>query len=373
MSAIHRNVAYKPLLHIDMLLMLSLCALATVGLFVLYSASGENSSLVWRQSIRLGLGFFVMIVIAQFNVQQIQRIAPWLYLFGVILLILVALMGTVGKGAQRWLNLGFFRFQPSELVKLTVPMMLAYYFAEKPLPPSYRHLGVALLLLLIPVMLIAKQPDLGTSLLVAAAGFFVILLGGLQTWLIMGGFSLAVIFGLLIAYTPILGYLLHPYQLRRITTFINPEADPLGAGYHIIQSKIAIGSGGITGKGWLNSTQSRYEFLPERTTDFIFSVFGEEFGLIGFSLLILLYLLILTRGLYISLQAQGMFARLLAGSINLTFFVYIFVNIGMVTGLLPVVGVPLPLISYGGTSIVTLLAGFGLLMAIHSHKRLLSG
>ncbi len=363
----------KPFLHVDVLLLLMLLVLSAVSLVILYSASNGNLGLVWRQAVRIMLGFGMMVFIAQFSSQQIERVVPWLYLLGVFLLVMVAVMGTIGKGAQRWLDLGFIRFQPSELVKLTVPMMVAWYLADKPLPPRYKDLFIALLLLMIPAALVVKQPDLGTSLLIASAGGFVILLAGLQTWLIMSGLGLAAGFGLLIAYTPILEYLLHPYQLRRVETFIDPEKDPLGAGYHIIQSKIAIGSGGLFGKGLENSTQSRFEFLPERTTDFIFAVFGEAFGLLGFIALILLYLAIITRGLYIAIQAQGMFARLLAGSITLTFFVYIFVNIGMVTGLLPVVGVPLPLISYGGTSIVTLFAGFGLLMSVHTHKRLLSG
>lgn len=363
----------KPFLHVDFLLFLMLLILSAMSLVVLYSASNGDFAVVWRQAMRLCMGFTVMVIIAQFSAQKIARVVPFLYSLGVFLLVMVAVMGTIGKGAQRWLDLGFIRFQPSELVKLTAPMMIAWYLADKPLPPNYKHLSIAFILLLIPAALVVKQPDLGTSLLIASAGGFVILLAGLQAWLILSAVGLGLGMVILMIYTPILEYLLHPYQLRRIETFLDPEKDPLGAGYHIIQSKIAIGSGGLFGKGLENSTQSRYEFLPERTTDFIFAVFGEAFGLLGFMVLIILYLTILTRGLYISIQAQGMFARLLAGSVTLTFFVYIFVNIGMVTGLLPVVGVPLPLISYGGTSIVTLFAGFGLLMSVHTHKRLLSG
>ncbi|MGD8812553.1 MAG: rod shape-determining protein RodA, partial [Thioalkalispiraceae bacterium] len=275
--------------------------------------------------------------------------------------------GEVGKGAQRWLSLGFFRFQPSEIMKIAVPIMIAWYLADAVLPPRRLQLLTALTILVIPTLLVAKQPDLGTALLIASSGIFVLLLAGLQWKLIFG--SLLV----LVASTPLAwNYLLHDYQRQRVLTFLNPENDPLGAGYHIIQSTIAIGSGGLYGKGWLNGTQSHLDFLPERSTDFIFAVFGEEFGFLGILLLLVIYGVIIVRGLIIANQAQDTFTRLLAGSLVLTFFVYIFVNIGMVSGILPVVGVPLPLISYGGTSMVTLLSGFGILMSIQTHRRLIA-
>jgi len=270
------------------------------------------------------------------------------------------------NGSQRWINLGLFRFQPSEMMKLAVPLMVAWYLSDKTLPPNYQTIAIAIVLTLVPALLIADQPDLGTALLITAAGMFVLLLSGIHWYLIVGSIMLAVISA------PVFWYILHDYQQQRILTLLNPEADPLGTGYHIIQSKIAIGSGGIYGKGWLNGTQSHLEFLPECSTDFIFAVYGEEFGLVGSIFLLGIYLFILTRGVYIAVEAQDTFARLIAGSLIFTFFVYIFVNMGMVIGLLPVVGLPLPLISYGGTSSVTLMAGFGLLMAVHTHRRFLN-
>jgi rod shape determining protein RodA len=272
----------------------------------------------------------------------------------------------VGKGAQRWLDLGFIRFQPSEMMKLSLPLMVAWYLSEARLPPSPLRLLASAAFIIVPVVLIARQPDLGTSLLIASAGFFVLFLAGLQ-WKL-----LALLGGLTTAGLPVLWHFMRDYQRQRVISFLNPEQDPLGAGYHIIQSKIAIGSGGLFGKGWLNGTQSHLEFLPERSTDFIFAVLGEEFGLIGILVLLLLYAFIVVRGIYIATQAQDTFTRLLAGSLSLTFVVYIIVNTGMVTGLLPVVGLPLPLISYGGTSMVTLMIGFGMLMSIHTHRKLLA-
>ena len=283
-----------------------------------------------------------------------------------MLLILVLAAGDVGKGAQRWLDLYVIKFQPSEMMKLITPMMLAWYLSEKPLPPTVKPLLISAILVIMPTVLIASQPDLGTSILVAAAGFFVVFLAGLR-WRVLLGVFLA---GL--AFIPVLWRLMHDYQKQRVLTLLNPESDPLGSGYHIIQSKIAIGSGGIYGKGWLNGTQSQLDFLPERHTDFIFAVFAEEFGMMGAIVLLALYVFIILRGLYIASKAQDSFGRLLAGSLSLTFFVYLFVNVGMVTGVLPVVGVPLPLVSYGGTSMVTLMAGFGMLMSINSNRRLLS-
>ncbi|WP_425511137.1 rod shape-determining protein RodA [sulfur-oxidizing endosymbiont of Gigantopelta aegis] len=354
-------------LHIDLTLLMSLIALIVLGQIILYSASGESIATMQRQGIRLGIAFVVMLAIAQVSPDTMRRWSPILFIIGAIMLIAVLLVGTKALGAQRWLNLGFFRFQPSEMMKLAVPMMLAWYLSSGHIPPRNRHLLVALVLLLLPVLLIAKQPDLGTSLLVSSAGLFVIFMAGVS-WRLIAGFIFVGI-----AFTvPMWLFLMHDYQRQRVLTMLNPESDPLGSGYHIIQSKIAIGSGGSFGKGWLNGTQSHLEFLPERHTDFIFSVFAEEFGFSGVLLLLSLYLFIIFRGVYITTQAHGTFARLLGASIVLTFLIYVFVNIGMVSGILPVVGVPLPLVSYGGTSIVTLMAGFGILMSIHTHRKLLA-
>lgn len=354
-------------MHIDITLLLSLIVLIVLGQIILYSASGENMALMQRQGIRLGVAIVIMFVIAQMSPDTMRRWSPLLFLIGTVMLIAVLLVGTKVLGAQRWLNLGLFRFQPSEMMKLAVPMMLAWFLAQGKIPPSNRRMIAALIILLIPVLLIAKQPDLGTSLLVTSSGLFVIFMAGVS-WRLIFGFILAGI-----AFTiPMWMFLMRDYQRQRVLTMLNPESDPLGSGYHIIQSKIAIGSGGTFGKGWLNGTQSHLEFLPERHTDFIFSVFAEEFGFSGVLILLAVYLVIIFRGIYITSQAHGTFARLLGASIVLTFLVYIFVNIGMVSGILPVVGVPLPLVSYGGTSIVTLMAGFGILMSIHTHRKLLA-
>ena len=352
-------------IHLDLPLLTGLLLLCGFGLVVLYSASGEDLGQVQRQLFRLGLAFGVMLVAAQINPMTLKRWSPWLYLIGVLMLLGVLVFGEVGKGAQRWLDLGFVRFQPSELVKLAVPLMLAWFLADRPLPPNWRRLLVAVALIVVPVLLIAKQPDLGTSLLVASAGIFALFLAGIS-WRLIFTF-----FGMAAAAAPVLWYLMRDYQRQRVLTFLDPEKDPLGAGYHIIQSKIAIGSGGIYGKGFLNGTQSQLDFLPERHTDFIFAVLSEEFGLIGVLGLLAIYIFIIMRGLFIATQAQDSYGRLLAGALTLVFFVYVFVNTGMVTGLLPVVGVPLPLVSYGGTSLVTLMAGFGILMSIHTHRKLL--
>ena len=351
-------------LYLDMPLLAGLCSLAGVGLVVLYSAGGQDMDLVIRQLMRLALGFAAMGLFAQIPSQQLERAAPWLYAVGVILLVGVLLKGDVGKGARRWLDLGMVRFQPSEVMKVAMPMSIAWLLAAGALPPRLWRLALAAGMTLLPVALIAKQPDLGTALLIASAGAFTLFLGGISWWLIG---ILAAGFG---ALTPVAWHFLHDYQRARVMMFLNPESDPLGAGYHIIQSKIAIGSGGFYGKGWLNGTQAHLDFIPERSTDFIFAVFGEEFGLVGEILLLSLYMFVIARGLYIVTQAQGTFSRLLAGSITLTFFVYVFVNLGMVSGLLPVVGIPLPLISYGGTSLVTLMAAFGILMSIGTHRQL---
>jgi rod shape determining protein RodA len=357
---------WQQLLHLDGTLLFGLILVSALGLAVLYSASGQSSEVLLRQGIRLGLAFGAMIALAQIPPAWLYRWTPWLYGAGILLLVAVLLVGDVGKGAQRWLDLGFIRFQPSEMMKLALPLMVAWFLAESRLPPSPLRLLASAGLIVVPVLLIARQPDLGTSLLIASAGFFVLFLAGLQ-WKL-----LAVLGGLATAGLPMLWHFMRDYQRQRVISFLNPEQDPLGAGYHIIQSKIAIGSGGLFGKGWLNGTQSHLEFLPERSTDFIFAVLGEEFGLIGILALLLLYAFIVVRGIYIATQAQDTFTRLLAGSLTLTFVVYIIVNTGMVTGLLPVVGLPLPLISYGGTSMVTLMIGFGMLMSIHTHRKLLA-
>jgi len=355
-------------LHIDIPLFLLLLLISGLSLVILYSAGNRELDLLIRQVFRVGLAFFIMAVIAHINPYQFKRYAALLFGIGIILLIAVLIMGHIGKGAQRWLNLGFFRFQPSEMIKITAPMMVAWYLSGHPLPPGPKDLAIASLLIIIPTLLIAKQPDLGTAILVASSGGAVLFFAGLS-W----RFILIIILSLGAIAPVIWNFAMHDYQRARITTLLDPEADPLGRGYHIIQSKIAIGSGGIYGKGWLGSKQSELEFLPESSTDFIFAVFAEEFGLFGCLGLLTLYLLVISRCLYIASQAQHTFDRLLAGSLAFTFFVYVFVNIGMVIGILPVVGVPLPLISYGGTSIVTLMAGFGILMSIHTHKKLISG
>lgn len=352
-------------LHMDIPLLVALVLLAALGLITLYSASGQDTELLTRQCIRLGIAFTVMFVLAQVPPHHFEYWAPWIYAGGVMLLIAVLLFGESGKGAQRWLDLGFVTFQPSELMKIAVPVMVAWYLSERPLPPSLRQLAAALLMIAVPVLMIARQPDLGTSLLIAGSGIFVLLLAGMRWRYFFAAILTAA------ACAPLLWYGMHDYQRTRVLTFLDPERNPLGSGYHIIQSKIAIGSGGLYGKGWLNGTQSQLEFLPERSTDFIFAVFSEEFGLIGTVFLMSLYIFIVVRGLYIATQAHDTFTRLVAGSLVLTFFVYTFVNIGMVTGLLPVVGQPLPLVSYGGSAMVTVMAGFGIVMSIHTHRKLL--
>ena len=361
----NRRQGLLAVFHIDLPLLASLLLLSGFGLIVLYSASGQNFDQVERQAVRIVLAFAIMLAIAQLNPTTLRRWSPWLYGVGLVMLVAVLVFGQVGKGAQRWLDLGIVRFQPSEMVKLAVPLMIAWYLAEKRLPPSWQRLTMAAAMIVVPVLLIAKQPDLGTSLLVASAGVFVLFLAGIS-WRLIGVLMVGAA-----AAAPAAWYLMRDYQRQRVLTFLDPEKDPLGTGYHIIQSKIAIGSGGMYGKGWLNGTQSQLDFLPERHTDFIFAVLSEEFGLTGVLMLMALYLFIIARGLYIATRAQDTFTRLLAGSLTLVFFVYLFVNTGMVTGLLPVVGVPLPLVSYGGTSLVTLMAGFGMLMSIHTHRRLL--
>lgn len=359
MSALSRK------LHLDIPLLVGLLLLCGVSFVTLYSAGGQDMDLLFRHAVRLGIAFTALLVMAQVPVYYFEYGTPWIFGVGVALLVAVLLFGDIAQGAQRWLDIGLFRFQPSEIMKIAMPMMIAWHLRIKPLPPGGLRLIVASLLIVAPVLLIAKQPDLGTALLVGSAGVFVLLLAGVRWRVVVACLVL------LAVAAPLFWYLLHDYQRARILTFIDPGSDPLGTGYHIIQSTIAIGSGGIYGKGWLNGTQSQLDFLPERTTDFIFAVYGEEFGLIGSLLLLALYLFIIMRGLYIATQAYDTFSRLVASSLTLTFFVYIFVNIGMVTGLMPVVGIPLPLMSYGGTSMVTLMAAFGILMSLHTHRKLL--
>jgi len=352
--------------HIDSFLMSCVLFTILVGLFVLFSASGQSFDRVSAQLVNITVALTVMWVAANIPPQHLERIAVPLYALGVILLICVALFGEISHGARRWLDLGITKIQPSEIMRIAVPMMLAWFFSKRESSHRISDFAIAAVLLLVPVALIIKQPDLGTALLISSSGFFVLFLAGLSWRFLIGG---AVIIGALL---PIFWSMLHDYQRRRIEILIDPSQDPLGAGYHTIQATIALGSGGVTGKGWLNGTQAQLDFLPERTTDFIFAVFGEEFGMIGNLMLLTLFGLIIIRGIIIASQAKSTFTRLLAGSITLTFFTYAFVNIGMVCGILPVVGVPLPLISYGGTSMVTLLLGFGILMSIQTHKKLVA-
>ncbi len=365
-SDLARPIGFWRRLHIDPLLLLLLLILTAVGLVVLYSASGQSTATLMRQGRFLLIAYVGMLLIAQLDVERIKRLAPLAYVLGIALLIAVPFFGVQAKGAQRWLSLGGFRFQPSELMKLVVPMAVAWYFSSRALPPRLKYIVVSLLMIALPTVLIGQQPDLGTSILIAASGLFVLFLAGIGWRFIFAAL------GLLIASAyPMWHFVLHAYQRQRIITMLSPESDKLGAGWNIIQSKTAIGSGGWLGKGWLNGTQSKLDFLPESHTDFIIALLAEEWGLRGVLLLLMIYLAIVVYGLWIGINAQHSFGRLLAGSITLTFFVYVFVNMGMVSGLLPVVGVPLPLVSQGGTSLVTLMGGFGLLMAISTEKRIM--
>lgn len=352
--------------HFDLWLGLLLLTVATMGLFVLYSASGQSLPMVISQAQRLVLGLVVMIVLAQAPPEFYRMAAPWFYGLSLLLLLGVAALGHHSKGAQRWLDLGVMRFQPSELMKLAAPIAMAAYLQSRQLPPSILTILISLMLVLVPTALIALQPDLGTALLVLAGGVLALFFSGLRwRWILLA-------VGAVAAAAPMLWLKLHDYQRNRLLTFLDPERDPLGAGYHITQSKIAIGSGGLFGKGWLLGTQAKLDFLPEAHTDFIFAVYSEELGLIGVLVLLALYTAIVIRCLVIALRGQDTFQRLLAGSLGLTFFIYVFINCGMVIGLLPVVGVPLPLVSYGGTSAVTILASFGMLMSVQTHRKLLT-
>lgn len=348
----------------DSALMFIATMIVTLGLFTLYSAANENMDRFLGQIWNIGAALVVMWLASQVSPQNMQRLALPLYLLGIALLVAVELFGTVINGAQRWLDVGVMRFQPSEMLKVAMPLTLAWYFDKHEASLRVRDFAIATVLLAIPVVLIMKQPDLGTAMLVLAAGFYIIFLAGLPWKLILGMIVLTA------AAAPVFWSMLHDYQRQRIMTLIDPTSDPLGAGYHIIQSTIAVGSGGLKGKGWLEGTQTHLEFIPERTTDFIFAVYSEEFGLIGNGILLLLYLALIGRGLMIAAGAASFFGRLLAGAISLSFFTYAFVNMGMVSGILPVVGVPLPFISYGGTALVTLFLGIGILMSIQKHRKL---
>jgi rod shape determining protein RodA len=351
-------------LHLDPWLLMGLLCLILFGLMILYSASNENDGMIEKQLIRLGLGFVVMFIFAQIPPKRYYQWTPWVFALGLFLLIAVLFVGQVQQGARRWFDLKVFNFQPSEIMKLAMPMMLAWVLSNRTLPPKFYWILIAGIILVIPVLLTAKQPDLGTAIMIAFSGLSVLVLAGIS-WGLVISFLLAIA-----AAAPFLWHHMHDYQRKRILTLINPESDPLGSGYHIIQSKIAIGSGGVWGKGWLQGSQSHLSFLPAHTTDFIFAVNGEELGLLGCILLLALFLAILLRCLYISTQAQNNYARLLAGSLSLTFILCAWVNIGMVVGILPVVGIPLPLVSYGGSSLLTIMAGFGMIMSIHGHRTL---
>lgn len=350
--------------NLDKYLLIGLGALLGLGMLVLYSASGESLPRVGGQLLNLAIAVVIMWIAANIPPHYLMRAALPLYLLGLALLVAVEIKGVIINGAQRWLNVGVGNIQPSEIMRIAVPLAVAWYFDRYEAILKMKDFVIAGVMVLVPVGLVAHQPDLGTSLLIASAGFFVIFFAGLS-WKILAGLFVA---GL--GFLPIMWSLMHDYQRRRVLTLLDPSQDPLGAGYHTIQASIAIGSGGAFGKGWLRGTQSHLDFLPERSTDFIFAVFGEEFGLFGNVILLSLYLFLIGRGLFISYNASTLFGRLLAGAISLTVFIYVFVNMGMVSGILPVVGVPLPLISYGGTSLVALMLSMGILMSIHTHKRL---
>lgn len=351
-------------IHLDPTMLLILLALLTYSALVIWSASGQDVGMMERKIGQIAMGVVIMIVMAQIPPRVYEGWAPYLYIFCIILLVAVDAFGAISKGAQRWLDLGIVRFQPSEIAKIAVPLMVARFINRDVCPPSLKNTAIALVLIFLPTLLVAAQPDLGTSILIALSGLFVLFLSGLS-WRLIG---IAVV--LVAAFIPILWFfLMHDYQRQRVMMLLDPETDPLGAGYHIIQSKIAIGSGGLRGKGWLHGTQSQLEFLPERHTDFIFAVLAEELGLIGVLILLALYILLIMRGLWIAAQAQTTFGRVMAGGLMLILFVYVFVNIGMVSGILPVVGVPLPLVSYGGSALIVLMAGFGIVMSIHTHRK----
>jgi rod shape determining protein RodA len=364
-DVMRRRATLLQRMHIDGVLLLLLLLLAAGSLFVLYSAGGKNWDLLIKQASSYGIGLAAMLVIAQLEPRFMARWVPLGYLAVVALLLAVEFVGYTAMGATRWINIpGVIRFQPSEFMKIIMPMTIAWYLSARALPPNIKHTAISLALIVVPFVLILKQPDLGTSLLVLVSGAFVLFIAGLRWRWILTAVAALVPIAVAMWY-----FVLHTYQKQRVLTFLDPESDPLGTGWNIIQSKAAIGSGGVFGKGWLLGTQSHLDFLPESHTDFIIAVLAEEFGLVGVCLLLLVYLLLIARGLMITVQAQTLFGKLLAGALTMTFFVYVFINIGMVSGLLPVVGVPLPFISFGGTSLVTLLSGFGVLMSIHTHRK----
>jgi rod shape determining protein RodA len=363
-SGLERSRSLWERFHIDLPLLCALLVVLSFGLLVLYSATNGNMGEMKRQTAAILFSIVVMFVVAQVDVRFMQKWVPWAYAGGMLLLLAVPLFGTVAGGARLWLDLpGLPRFQPSEVMKVILPLAVAALIARRTLPPNYKHVIGALILIALPVVLVARQPDFGTAFLIGAAGLFVLLLAGIRWKLVFAAIALGVM-----AVPALWIFYLQDYQKKRIYSFLNPEGDPLGTGWNAIQAKTAIGSGGLYGKGWLNGVQSRLDFLPESHTDFIVAVLAEEFGLVGVCFLLTLYIVIIGRGLYIGAVSQDLFSRLMAGSISLTLFVYVFVNIGMVSGILPVVGVPLPLVSLGGTSILTLMIGFGILMSIHTHK-----
>ncbi|WP_392552520.1 peptidoglycan glycosyltransferase MrdB [Orbus wheelerorum] len=354
-------------LHIDPLFLFFTLLLLAYSVYIIWSASGQDIAMVERKVMQILLGLAIMLILAQFPPRFYEKWAPYLYIACIIVLVIVDVFGYTSKGAQRWLNLGFIRFQPSEIAKIAVPLMVAKFIHQEGCPPSFKTTLQTLAIIAIPTLLVAMQPDLGTAILIAMSGIFIIFLAGIS-WKFITAAILSI--G---AFIPVMWYfLMHDYQRERVLTLFNPERDPLGKGYHILQSKTAIGSGGLWGKGWLEGTQSQLEFIPERHTDFIFSVIAEEFGFIGAIVLLILFLCLISRGLIIASQAQSTFGRVLIGGLTLVLFIYIFINIGMVSGILPVVGVPLPLISYGGSSLVVLMAGFGIIMSIHTHRNMLS-
>jgi len=367
MNDSHQKRTIWTRIHIDPTFCLIIAALLIYSALVMWSASGQDPGMMERKLGQITMGVVVMLVMAQIPPRVYEGWAPYLYIICVILLIAVDAFGQISKGAQRWLDLGVVRFQPSEIAKIAVPLMVARFINRDVCPPTLKNTAIALVLIFMPTLLVAAQPDLGTAILIAASGLFVLFLSGMSWKLI----AIAVL--LVAAFIPVLWFfLMHDYQRDRGMMLLDPESDPLGAGYHIIQSKIAIGSGGLRGKGWLHGTQSQLEFLPERHTDFIFAVLAEELGLVGVLILLILYVLLIMRGLTMAARAQTTFGRVMAGGLMLIFFVYVFVNIGMVSGILPVVGVPLPLVSYGGSALIVLMAGFGIIMSIHTHRKLLS-
>lgn len=361
-----RTLGVGDKVHLDFVIIILLTIISAYGLLVLYSAVYPNQSAVISQIMKIGFAVLVMVILAQVSPIFYQRIAPWLFIAAIFLLVATYFFGTEVNGSRRWLRIpGFVGFQPSEVMKLALPMVLASYFHDRHLPPRKRHIFWALIMIIIPTALVVPQPDLGTALIICVSGILVLLLAGIAWKFVFGALGFAVLSA------PAVWFLLRDYQQRRILTLIDPERDPLGDGWNIIQSKTAIGSGGLSGKGLFEGTQSHLDFLPESQTDFIIAVLAEEMGFLGVVFLLVMYLLLMGRGIMIAIQAQDTFGRLLTGSITFTFFVYVFVNIAMVSGLLPVVGIPLPLVSYGGTSILTLFAGFGIMMSIHTHKRIM--